>query len=150
MVLATLCEEGARASQQQLAERVEGKSVWTIDLAYLLVEYGVDVQFWTDCTFVDESEYSGEAFYASSLAKDTKRVNRLLGAAAAEGVNVARRTLTAAELWNLMSEEETLVIALVDERVLYRRVIPSRAGSQAPSRTPSRPPSRRLCRRTGW
>lgn len=142
MVLATLCEEGTRASQQQLAERVEGKSVWTVDLAYLLVEYGVDVKYWTDCTYVDESEYSGEAFYASSLAKDAKRVNRLLGAASAEGVHVVKRTLSAAELWNLMSEEETLVIALVDQRVLYRRVTPSRAGSQAPSRTPSRPSSR--------
>ena len=47
--------------------------------------------------------------------KDAQRVNRLLCAAACEGVEVSPKTVSAAELWNLMSEEETLVLALVDQ-----------------------------------
>ena len=128
MVLGVLGD--AKPSQPSLAQRVDGNSVWTIDLAYLLREYGVEVQYLTTALEVDESEYSGSAFYAPSLAKDARRVNRLLRVAASEGVDVEHRSLTAAELWNLMSEEETLVIALVDARTLHKRVVPTQRGAK--------------------
>ena len=136
MVLGTLGDD--TPTQKTLADRVDGSSVWSIDLAFLLRDFGVEVQYLTTALSVDATEYAGSAFYAQTLAADVQRVNRLLCAAASEGVDVSHRTLSATELWNLMSEEETLIIALVDQRVLHTRINPSRP----PSRPASRPPSR--------
>ena len=124
----------AMPSPRLLAQRVDGDSVWTIDLAYVLKEYGVDVRYLTEVLELNESEYSGNAFYAPSLKRDAWRVNRLLRAAPAEGVIVEQRTLSAAELWNLMSDEETLVIALVDARILNMRAVPSSDGGKSSAR----------------
>ena len=98
-------------SQPLLAQRLAGTSVWSIDLAYLLRDYRVQVEYLTTAPpTIVAADYSGSDFYAPSIAADTLRVNRLLCAAASESVPVSRRTLSATELWNLMSEEETLVI----------------------------------------
>ena len=140
MVLGTLGD--IDASQSVLASRVSGKSVWTIDLAYLLCEYGVAAQYLTSALTVNAADYEGSTFYAGTIDTDAVRVNRLLAAAATEGVEVVRRSLSAVELWNLMSEEETMIVALVDHNLLYARVSPSQPASQTPSRTPSRPASR--------
>ena len=131
MVLGVLGD--TNPSARVLAQRVGGSSVWSIDLAYVLREYGVELQYCTTALTVDESEYSTSAFYAPSLATDAQRVNRLLRAAAAENVDVVERTLSAADLWNLMSEEETLVIALVDARILHKPVCKAIGGARQPS-----------------
>jgi len=96
------------------------------------------MQFLTTALAVDAAKYSGDAFYAESIDADSQRVNRLLYAAASEGVDVAYRSLSANELWNLLSEEETLVIALVDHNLLYGRAAASPSLSQRSSRAPSR------------
>lgn len=49
---------------------------------------------------------------------DAVRVNRLFRAAERERVDVRTRRLSAAQLWAVMCEEETLVVALVDARRL--------------------------------
>ena len=82
----TLCEEGTRASQQQLAERVEGKSVWTVDLAYLLVEYGVDVKYWTDLMHGRVGvQWRGLLRVIAGQGCETRQ--SAVGAASAEGVH---------------------------------------------------------------
>ena len=129
MVLLTL-DEGA-PSYDVLAARVASPSVWTIDLAYLLSEFGVTCEFISAAPTMDVASYSGSAFYAESLAEDAGRVQRLLAKAAQENVVVRKATLSAAELWNLMSEEETLVIALVDATLLHNRAAASRAAAAA-------------------
>lgn len=122
MVLGVLGDdEASKPPQAALRARIASESVWTIDVAYLLAEYGVECQYLTATAAVDETAYSHSAFYASSLAEDARRVNLLFRHAAEASVDVQKRTLSAAELWNLCREEDTLVIALVDVRLLYRR-----------------------------
>ena len=141
MVLSTLGD--TRPSQPMLAERLEGNSVWTVDLAYLLRDWGVEVEYLTTAaSTITAADYKHDAFYAPSILADAHRVNRLLCAARAEGVPVAHRSLSAAELWNLMSEGEVLIIALVDHSACYQRADRSRGSSRAPSRPQSRSSSR--------
>ena len=106
-----------------LKERVAGESVWTIDLAYLFSDFNVTCEYWTKTPTVEEAAYQGSSFYSSSLEEDARRVNTLFQRAADEGVKVRKATLSAAELWNLMREEDTLVIALVDAQLLHQRVV---------------------------
>ena len=127
-------------------------SVWTIDLAYLLAEHGVACEYLTRSPTLDESSYSTEAaagFYADTIETDSARVKRLLAAAGDEGIQVTQRTLSSAEMWNLLREEETLVIALVDARVLYGRPraeirpkAPARQGGSMPPRRSKSYPAR--------
>ena len=130
----------AKPSSQLLMSRIAAPSVWTIDLAYLLSDFGVACQYLTATPELDEEAYRGSAFYASALAQDARRVDVLLRAAATEGIEVSKRTLSEAELWNLMRDEETLVIALVDARLLHRRHHPSHA---SPANSPREGPTTR-------
>ena len=120
MVFGVLSDE-VSPSQKALASRLAAPSVWTIDLAYLLADFGIECRYLTATADVDVAAYSKSDFYAASLDADARRVRLLFRAASDEGVQVEKRTLTAAELWNQMRDEDTLVIALVDQRVLYQR-----------------------------
>ena len=111
----------AKPSNRLLQSRVAAPSVWTIDLAYLLSDFKVECQFLTATPELDAEAYKASAFYASELDADARRVELLLRAAPSEGVEIQKRTLSAAELWNLMRDEDTLVIALVDARLLHMR-----------------------------
>ena len=124
MVLGVLGE--SRPTQALLKSRIAAPSVWTIDLAYLLADFGVSCQFLTATPEINAAAYSGCAFYAGALDEDARRVDILLRAAKAEGVEVSQKTLSAAELWNMMRDEDTYIIALVDARLLHRR--PQSAG----------------------
>ena len=125
MVLGVLGDGDVRPSVAVLLERLASPSVWTIDLAYLLTEHHVECEYLTAAALVDASAYQNHAFYTASLDEDAHRVQLLFQAAAVEGVQVSIKTLSAAELWNLMREEETLVIALVDAGLLYSRAAAS-------------------------
>ena len=114
---------GHTPSNEDLIQRLASNSVWSIDLAYLLTEYGVECEFLTAKASMDASTYEGSAFYNDSLAADSRRVSQLFSAAAVEGVVVQERTLSATELWNLMRAEETIVIMLVDVTKIHRRVV---------------------------
>ena len=140
MVLGTLGD--LKPTQQELAARLVGKSVWSIDLAYVLCEYGVAATYLTLAPTAIAANYSSKSFYAETIDTDVVRVNRLLRAASSEGVDVEARSLSANELWNLLSEEETLVVALVDHNLLYARPHHGNPRSQPVSRPASRPPTR--------
>ena len=139
MVLGTLGE--AKPSGQALFQRLASPSVWTIDLAYLLADLGVACEYLTATAVMDATAYQGNAFYTSSLDDDSQRVSCLFRAAADEGVRVSIKTLGAAELWNLMRDEDTLVIALVDAGILHTRVVgqPPAGLSAAAARGGERP-----------
>lgn len=113
---------GHQPSTKDLMSRLASNSVWSIDLAYLLAEYGVECEFLTKVASMDASAYDGNAFYNESIAADSRRVSRLFAAAADEGVVVQERTLSATELWNLMREEDTMAILLVDAAKVHKRV----------------------------
>ena len=67
MVLGTLGD--TRPPQQELAAHVVGTSVWSIDLAYLLSEYGVEAEYLTTASTVNVAKYSSERFYAEFIEK---------------------------------------------------------------------------------
>jgi hypothetical protein len=64
-----------------LIEMCGTKSVWTVDIAYVLARCSLDFTFHTTCTYV-RPEYGREAFYRDDLDADAVRVNRLFSAAA--------------------------------------------------------------------
>ena len=134
MVLGVLTdnEDGASpaTTYSELRSRIAAPSVWTIDLAYLLSEWGVQCEFLTLAPELDLSAYRGNGFYEDgSLEADARRVDKLLRSAPREGIRLQNKSLSAEELWNLMREEETLVIALVDARQLHARVARTRGGA---------------------
>ena len=124
MVIGVLSDD-YKPTPKFLQSRIAAPSVWTIDLAYVLCEFGVACEFLTTAPVLDVEAYKGSTFYESCFDADARRVDLLLRAAKAEGLKVRKCTLSAVELWNLMCEEETLVIALVDARLLHARVRPS-------------------------
>jgi hypothetical protein len=107
MVLGVLGGEDANPSRRLLFPRIAGSSTWSIDLAYLLSEYGVDAQYLTANPAIDEDAYKSNSFYAASLAEDALRVRRLLRAAPQERVEVRQMRLNAREMWEMMKSEET-------------------------------------------
>jgi len=133
MVIGVLSDD-YKPTPEFLQSRIAAPSVWTIDLAYLLSEFGVACEFLTAAPVLDMEAYKGSTFYEASFDADARRVDLLLRAAKAEGLEVRKCTLSATELWNLMSEEETLVIALVDARLLHARV---RASNGDPAADPA-------------
>jgi len=118
MVLTALGLEGEECSCAALRSRLGSDSIWTIDLAYLLADYGVVCEYYSATCDVDVSTYSSTDFYAESLAADTWRVRLLFANAQAEGVRVSKRQLGHADVWNLLRADENLVIALVDAQEL--------------------------------
>ncbi len=51
-------------------------SIWTVDLAYLLRRFGLEVEF-TTITIGANPEYAKESFYREHMAEDGSRVERL-------------------------------------------------------------------------
>ena len=129
MVLSALGLPLEATTQPRLRMRLSSSEVWTIDLAYLLSDFSVEIEYFSATWGPDVAGYSGSSFYAKSLHEDAARVRRLFGSARAEGVGVSKRTLGATELWNLLVDDESMLMALVDVRKLY------------PERYTSRPPS---------
>ena len=116
---------GHNATHASLTQRLASRSVWSIDLAYLLHDYGVECEFITARVGMEASLYQGVGFYDECIAADSRRVSFLFKRASAEGVQVRQHTLNGTELWNLMRDEDTLVIALIDAAKLYSRVVPA-------------------------
>lgn len=52
------------------------RSIWTVDLAYLLRRFGLDVEF-TTITIGANPDYAKESFYREHMAEDGSRVERL-------------------------------------------------------------------------
>lgn len=61
-----------------LKDMVEGaqRSIWTVDLLYLLTSAGVRATMFTTTLGVDPA-YEGKGFYQSSFSRDRKRVTQL-------------------------------------------------------------------------
>uniref|UniRef100_A0A7S0LN83 Guanylyl cyclase n=1 Tax=Coccolithus braarudii TaxID=221442 RepID=A0A7S0LN83_9EUKA len=127
MALSSLGLNEADVPTALLRSRLASKEVWSIDLAYLLADFGVQCEYWTAHASAADT-HDGCAFYAKTIEEDTARVSALLAAAAEEGVCVRERVLTAAQLWNTLMDEEYALIALVDQPSLYAPLGESRTG----------------------
>lgn len=119
MVLRALGVPSEACTLDKLKCRVPSSSIWTVDLAYVLNDFGVRFRFRTKTLGVDPS-YKGETFYAPTLDADSRRVNALFAKAAAADVAIERGSVSSAQLQQLLRQQEHMVMALVDRRYLYR------------------------------
>jgi len=104
------------ATYQSLCRAAATQSVWTIDLAYLLSQYGIHSTFFTILAGVDP-EYKKERFYARQLKDDEERVNVLFAGARERGIQVENRSLSAQEYFDLVLNGNIL-LTLVDRKIL--------------------------------
>jgi hypothetical protein len=96
------------------------KSIWTIDLAYLLSRYGVQIAVTTIHAGANPA-YHDYKFYAPNLAQDIHRVNNLFEKASSLGIKVFKRSVDVTQLKCALCSERFLVIALVDKTKLCRQ-----------------------------
>lgn len=92
-------------------------SIWSIDIAYVLRGYRLDTTYFTVTKGV-RPEYRKQEFYRRQLPEDTKRVNGLFQSAARDGVRVVQRTVLLSEIRQAVLEKNSLVLVLMDKRLL--------------------------------
>eukprot|EP00966_Prymnesium_polylepis_P273318 6314266-Prymnesium_polylepis.1 len=92
MALRALGVSKTECSLAKLRKRVPTSSVWTVDLAYLLADFGIKFRFLTTTLGVDPT-YEAEPFYRQTIDADSQRVNKLFEQAASKNVAIERRSL---------------------------------------------------------
>ncbi|KAM4809464.1 protein GUCD1 isoform 1-T1 [Rhinophrynus dorsalis] len=100
------------------------KSIWTIDLAYLMHHFGVQHRFCTQTLGVDKG-YKNQSFYRKHFDAEENRVNQLFAQAKARGVHVEKRTVTIQELQEHLSQGHVAIV-LVNAVLLLCDLCPSR------------------------
>ncbi|CAH9098957.1 unnamed protein product [Cuscuta epithymum] len=112
MVLRTLgfvdCNTG------QLEELCCTRSIWTVDLAYLLQKYSADFYYFT-VTLGANPNFSMETYYKDQLPSDLRRVNMLFRRAREAGIDIECRSISADEMSLLILSRNYIAIALVDQ-----------------------------------
>eukprot|EP00894_Picocystis_sp_ML_P001507 jgi/Pico_ML_1/52024/g2799.t1 len=66
-------------------------SIWTVDLAHLLNNFGLEVYFFT-ITLGANPEFFSENFYKDNMEEDRGRVETLFHLAPEQGIRVQRRS----------------------------------------------------------
>eukprot|EP00803_Ostreobium_quekettii_P005533 evm.model.scf_541.3 EVM.evm.TU.scf_541.3 scf_541:55491-57195(-) len=93
------------------------QSTWTVDLAYLLHRFGLNVLFLT-VTIGANPDFASESFYLDNMEEDEHRVNRLFREAASKGITICSCSMSATQLQQAILSARCLAIALVDKRKL--------------------------------
>uniref|UniRef100_A0A7S4B0T1 Guanylyl cyclase n=1 Tax=Chrysotila carterae TaxID=13221 RepID=A0A7S4B0T1_CHRCT len=119
MALRALGVSQKDCSLQQLRSRVPSSSIWTVDLAHVLRDYGVRFRFLTAMPGVNPA-YQHEAFYKPTIDSDSERVLRLFEKAAERDISIERASLSSQQLQELVVSDVNIVMVLVDRRRLYR------------------------------
>ena len=116
MVLRAL---GRESSLRQLTQRAQSESLWTIDLAHILHDHGVKFKFFTTSLGANPA-YHSEDFYRATLDDDSQRVSELFERAVRDdSMHVELRSFAPAEFRELIRPNDSIVMALVDQRRLY-------------------------------
>lgn len=102
--------------QQICADEGFKKSVWTIDLAYLLHRFHISCIYCTITLGVD-SDYAHEGYYASVLPMDSSRICQRFQLAPLCNVHIEKRHVSLDEILAHL-ETEKLCIALVNSNLL--------------------------------
>ncbi|MEE6520142.1 hypothetical protein FKM82_017950, partial [Ascaphus truei] len=116
-----LHEEEFQAAMQALHLT---KSIWTIDLAYLMRHFRVQHRFCTQTLGVDKG-YKNQSFYRKHFDTEENRVNQLFAQARACGVLVEKRTVTVQDLQEHLSQGHVAIV-LVNAVLLLCDLCPSR------------------------
>lgn len=94
------------------------KSVWTIDLAYVLRAFGVVSVMFTSFLGVN-LRYATASFYREEILRDVRRVERLFASARERGVDVRRGRVSKHTVAELVGSGRVACVALVDKSLLY-------------------------------
>ena len=116
-VLMVLRHKGISYTLEDLITMAGTKSVWTVDLAYILARCGLDFVFHTISTGV-RPEYGAEAFYKDDLDEDMVRVNRLFQAAPQLNIRLEKRAVEIDEIIGHVCKEGCVAIVLIDKRLM--------------------------------
>lgn len=106
--------EGEAVSLGELTNMVETKSVWTIDLAFVLQRFNVDFVFYTITTHVEIDMYANKSYYQDRIHEDLKRVNRLFQVAKERGINVVKQSISWRQIEESLRAQSRVAIVLVD------------------------------------
>ncbi|XP_057523100.1 guanylyl cyclase 1 isoform X2 [Amaranthus tricolor] len=90
------------------------KSIWTVDLAYLLQSFSVIFSYFT-VTLGANPNFSVESFYKDQLPQDLIRVDRLFQKAFGAGIRIECRSFSQEEVSFLILSGKYIAIALVDQ-----------------------------------
>ncbi|XP_039177034.1 protein GUCD1 isoform X3 [Crotalus tigris] len=85
------------------------KSIWTIDLAYLMRHFGVKHLFCTQTLGVDKG-YKNQSFYRKHFDTEENRVNQLFAQAKACKVLVDKRTVTIRDIQEHLSQGHIAIV----------------------------------------
>lgn len=90
------------------------RSIWTVDLAYLLQSFSVIFSYFT-VTLGANPNFSVESFYKDQLPNDLVRVDMLFQRAFEAGIRIECRSFSPEEIALLMLSGRYVAIALVDQ-----------------------------------
>lgn len=90
------------------------KSIWTVDLAYLLRSFSVMFTYFT-VTLGANPNFSVETFYKDQLPHDLVRVDLLFQKAVEAGIKIECRSFSREEVCLLILSGDYIAIALVDQ-----------------------------------
>ncbi|KAI9015232.1 Guanylyl cyclase, partial [Phycomyces nitens] len=109
---------GIRCSLRSLADQCAVKSVWTIDLVYLLRNnYEGDFTYYTSY-FGSRREHQGNTFYQDDFDEDERRVNKLFGSAKSNSIHVVRMMLPLDDFKRFLYCQRFVIVVLVNARLL--------------------------------
>jgi len=101
MILRALGHPADRCGLTALQQSSPKRSLWTIDLAFILQGFGVSCKLLTANPGA-RAEYAHEAFYEATLSEDSRRVQALFERAEAAGVDVECRSLSSDALQDMV------------------------------------------------
>ncbi|EPS58285.1 guanylyl cyclase, partial [Genlisea aurea] len=113
-VLMVLRARGIRCNIEELVKHCPTKSIWTVDLAYLLQKFSISFMYFT-VTLEANPKFSVEAFYKDQLPNDLGRVNMLFQKAREAGIRIECRSVSGNEIADLILSGKYIAIALVDQ-----------------------------------
>ncbi|XP_042684645.1 protein GUCD1 isoform X1 [Centrocercus urophasianus] len=95
--------------QKAIQELRLTKSIWTIDLAYLMRHFGVKHKFCTQTLGVDKG-YKNQSFYRKHFDTEENRVNQLFAQAKASKVQVEKCTVTVQDIQKHLSQGHVAIV----------------------------------------
>ncbi|KAL8171539.1 hypothetical protein V2J09_023343 [Rumex salicifolius] len=104
------------------------RSIWTVDLAYLLQKFSISFSYFT-VTLGANPDFSMETFYKDQLPNDLGRVDMLFREALESGIKIECRSISREEICFLILSGKYIAIVLVDQ---YKLSQPWLEGSCVP------------------
>uniref|UniRef100_A0A8C3YF96 Guanylyl cyclase domain containing 1 n=1 Tax=Catagonus wagneri TaxID=51154 RepID=A0A8C3YF96_9CETA len=117
MVLRYLGQLDDSEFESALQELRLTRSIWTIDLAYLMRHFGVRHRFCTQTLGVDKG-YKNQSFYRKHFDTEETRVNQLFAQAKACKVLVEKRTVSVQDIQAHLAQGHVAIV-LVNSGVLH-------------------------------